>query len=759
MLRHLKFRKNFFHKTQRRFASSGYYVLLPQIPPDTFSTSETNELLNTTKVPSSFKIESKKFRDAIGLLSLNFESNVWKVEMMLKDPTYSRLKLLSDLDSSELDYAVAITTVVHIIENLPAFDKLLKRADQARNWKYKSGPIYYAVKELLADNPRNIQLQHHVHMGKVNGVELTPKALHVVEKLYADISSDLGKFNENISSANAAFKHLIADETHLGDMSITDVTAIAKDKSNPKRGPWVLNLNKQCYNAFMENSPVQALRWNLWQAYHQRASDRNRNNSVLLENVRGCRRRIAKTLGYRNNAELSLETKLAGNVHNVKSMIATLLVKCMPQQKKEHERLQEFATSQGFESTLKPWDVQYWRKKEREHLFGLQDLTFPYEETLASLLKFTSTLFPIEYEKVSDTHYRIHDKSTLVGQFVLDPFRTATKFPGMYTIRNKLFTTLIANFEPPIHGKQSCLTPQELTLLFEYFGHLLQKCFAPNDESIPVDFKIPGHFLTYWLGNKNFVESYLGLKDERLNNFLKSRLHFAATDVCHELYLSDLGLELDLSEEFWHDLVKKMWPTYSATELDKNKHLCSSILVHYGSQYYGDLWSRMLAADCYRAFVELREPKDLAVDGSRFYKSLLDGRDSSQPSERFRSFRGRDPSPDAFIWSIGQSCKFGRPIPGSCKCGTEKEPICGSDLEDYKNLCEFKCAQDCNPSLVKFKGLLYFKSLHDVLKKSGTLKRSECLRLVQDQSWTGQKLLNHCHRVNTEDNASSTEPK
>lgn len=83
----------------------------------------------------------------------------------------------------------------------------------------------------------------------------------------------------------------------------------------------------------MENSPVPALRWNLWQAYNQRGTDNaliadRKTNSMFIEEIRSNRKKIAKLIGYKNHTEVALESRLVANAHNVKSMIATLLVKC-----------------------------------------------------------------------------------------------------------------------------------------------------------------------------------------------------------------------------------------------------------------------------------------------------------------------------------------------------------------------------------------------------------------------------------------------
>jgi Zn-dependent oligopeptidase len=41
-----------------------------------------------------------------------------------------------------------------------------------------------------------------------------------------------------------------------------------------------------------------------------------------------------------------------------------------PKQAEEFEELKTYAASKGFEGLLHPWDVDYWRRRQRVELFG-----------------------------------------------------------------------------------------------------------------------------------------------------------------------------------------------------------------------------------------------------------------------------------------------------------------------------------------------------------------------------------------------------
>jgi len=63
----------------------------------------------------------------------------------------------------------------------------------------------------------------------------------------------------------------------------------------------------------------------------------------------------------------------------------------------------------------------------------------------------------------------------------------------------------------------------------------------------------------------------------------------------------------------------------------------------------------MLAADIYQSFVESNKREMWRVQGLRFRGSFLSMGGGYHPNKVFRQCRGRDPCPDAFLWSLGLS--------------------------------------------------------------------------------------------------------
>jgi len=129
--------------------------------------------------------------------------------------------------------------------------------------------------------------------------------------------------------------------------------------------------------------------------------------------------------------------------------------------------------------------------------------------------------------------------------------------------------------------------------------------------------------------------------------------------LCHELYLSALDIDLYSRNDFWMDIMKNLWPIYhSPLQLDKrDSHVCSFLSIFSGdfaAAYYSTLWSQMLAADAYQKFVEKDQGRDAwRQHGRRFRETFLSMGGGYHPNTVFREFRGRDPSLDAILWTLG----------------------------------------------------------------------------------------------------------
>ena len=75
----------------------------------------------------------------------------------------------------------------------------------------------------------------------------------------------------------------------------------------------------------------------------------------------------------------------------------------------------------------------------------------------------------------------------------------------------------------------------------------------------------------------------------------------------------------------------------------------------YAAGYYSYKWAEVLSADAFAAFEEVGLDDEEAVRevGRRFRDTVLSLGGGTHPSEVFRAFRGRDPSPDALLRHSG----------------------------------------------------------------------------------------------------------
>jgi peptidyl-dipeptidase Dcp len=72
----------------------------------------------------------------------------------------------------------------------------------------------------------------------------------------------------------------------------------------------------------------------------------------------------------------------------------------------------------------------------------------------------------------------------------------------------------------------------------------------------------------------------------------------------------------------------------------------------YSAGYYSYLWSDVLTADAYEAFVEAGGPYDKAV-AERLRKYIFSVGNTVDPAEAYRAFRGRDPRVEALMRKRG----------------------------------------------------------------------------------------------------------
>ena len=535
------------------------------------------------------------------------------------------------------------------------------------------------------------------------------------------ISEKLGKLSTDFSnnvldSTNSWF--LILDNRSQVDglpervlelMAISAHTHLKKDgEADSKNGPWKLSLDIPTYTAFMTYANDRNLREKLYKSFVGRASEGEKDNSQIIEEILSLRTKQANLLGYESWAELSLSTKMAKEIKNVEKLLEELREPAFKTALKELDILDKFSKANGFPQSekIKAWDISYWSELLRKEKLNLDQESlrpwFPLNEVLKGLFNLSEKLFEIKVIEATNEAPIWNDdvlffnilnkKDEKIASFYLDPYsRPESKRGGAWMDeclnknnigKNTLpVAYLVCNQTPPSKDKPSLMSFEEVQTLFHEFGHGLQHMLttinlpqAAGINNVEWDaVELPSQFMENWCFHKNtllnFAKHYKTgekLSDDNFEKLLNNRtfncgmatlrqLHFAITDLrLHSNMYINKGKTAD---EIRREIAKE---TTIIKPIKEDQFLCcfSHIFAGgYSAGYYSYKWAEVLSSDAFSMFEEadLENIQNIQSIGKKFKDTILSLGGSLSPLEIFKLFRGREPKTDSLIRHLGLS--------------------------------------------------------------------------------------------------------
>ncbi|XP_055903740.1 oligopeptidase A [Eupeodes corollae] len=705
------FRQKYLFFLQRQISTTkcnkGYIVLVPEIGEDACS---MEALLKPDGLPHFDTITIETCMGAIGHQALDIENKVKDLETRINsEENVDSEKIFKELDvvTGPLDTTWGIAKALYMGNStlIPtkSYINIHDRARNARASKFNSKTIYDTIEKEYNSNP-NVEheksrlMKKYLLEGKLNGLNLSEKDNDILKDVLLNLGKERAHFKNKVNVSVNNFVHNITNFNMVRDFPSNLLESMALDPNQPANGPWRVSLQPQMVKSFLKYCPDRTERWNIWQANNRKASgqsEKSLENSSHLEKIRALRKRQANLLGYKTYVEMSMQTKMIKDVKNAKQIFAKLLQYAGPRQSVEIQSLQEFAQESGFDQNLDQYDIPYWQRKYLRSKFDLNEETikefFPLPRVFSGLFKFSEELFNIKILERNSAavwhpdvkYYDVYDASDAskpIGGFYVDCYSKENRFGNnsgwMVGIKNRNVLAgnnplcgLVFNFNEPLYGKPHLLSIDDLRIVFKTFGTTLQHLLTQANytdlsglSNIEWDAsQVSGQVLANFLDNDKALKEISGhyatdepLPGDVMNNIKLLKKNMAGYNLCNELYLSDLDLELHQSDDFWLDIVKKLWPVYQCLPLDKkDAHPCSMVDIFSGdwaAAYFSHLYSKVLAADIYDAFSE--ENKSPAEIGQRFRDTFLSTGGAVCTAEVFRRFRGRDPSVEALLKSL-----------------------------------------------------------------------------------------------------------
>ena len=419
------------------------------------------------------------------------------------------------------------------------------------------------------------------------GADLPGEAKERLKALHVELAQLEQQFSEHLLDATAAYELLVEDEARLeGVPEAAKRRAGAKARERGLEG-WLLTLDYPSVEPILKHCEDRALRQEIHVAYATRCREGEHDNRALVARILRLRDEVARTLGYGDFADYTLEERMARSGGRAAAFEEDLVERTRPYFERDVQSLREHATTLGLPE-LEPWDVAFVTEHLRKERYAIDDELlrpyFPLGRVLDGLFEIVRRTFGfrIEERDINEVWHRdvryfeIFDEAdeARVGAFYTDWFPRKEKRQGAWM--NNFITggpgadgfaphlgVICGNFTPPDGDAPALLTHREVQTIFHEFGHLLHHCTSrveiPSRAGIHVAWdwvELPSQLMENWTWERQALDLFARhhetgerLPDELYEKMIAARRFMGGWAQMRQLSLGtvDLALHRDLA--------------------------------------------------------------------------------------------------------------------------------------------------------------------------------------------------------------------
>ncbi len=566
---------------------------------------------------------------------------------------------------------------------------------------FKRIKAVYESEEMLTLRPEDRRLVELTYQKYVrNGATLSDAA----RERYAEIDARLAELQTRFAA------NLLADEENyvvfisaeqLGGLpaSFVDVAAAAARKRG-RPGDYAITNTRSSMDPFLTFSTERALREQVWRNYYSRGDngDQYDNNALIAEILR-LRDERSELLGYNSYASWRLQDRMAGTPEAALSLLMEVWPAALARAEEEIADMQALADAEGAEITIEPWDYRYYAEQVRRARFDLDSNEvkqyLQLDKLREAMFFVAGELFDFDFIPVPegsvpvfDDHMRVWEvrknpTGALVGLWYLDPFARqgkrsgawATSYRGHDTVDGKQVVLVAnnSNFVAGAPGEPVLISLDDAETLFHEFGHALHaltsKVDYPSLNTGVRDYtEFQSQLLERWLLTDPVMDNYLVNVEtgEPIPPELVAKIRNAATfnqGFRTVEYLGSAIVDLRFhtadpadidADTFEREVLAELGMPDAIVMRHRSPqfhHVFSS--EGYSAGYYGYMWADVLTADAAEAFIASPDGfyNEAMVDA--MVDTLFAPRNSIDPAEAYRLFRGRDADVSALLRDRG----------------------------------------------------------------------------------------------------------
>ncbi|MDG2081333.1 MAG: M3 family metallopeptidase [Bacteroidales bacterium] len=581
-------------------------------------------------------------------------------------------------------------------ELAPLFSEFRSKITQNEKLFQRIKTVYQASME----NPLPLDQQRVVELIYIsfamNGAELDAKKKATYAAINKKLSSLYTKFSNNVLHDEENYVTYLNEE-QLGGLSqgyIKSAARIAADKGH--EGKYAITNSRSSMDPFLTYSTERELRKQVWTNYYSRGDNNDEyDNKKIIAEILKLRRERVELLGHKNYAEWRLQDRMAKTPENAMGLMEAVWPAAISRVGEEVDDMQALAYANGDNIIIEPWDYRFYAEKVRKEKYDLNSEEVKQYLQLDQLTEamhyvagklFNYNFSPVPEGSVPVFHedvkvWEVTDKSSgeNIGLWYLDPyaregkrsgawantFRSHTTFDG----KKNVLATNNSNFVKPASGEALLVSWDDATTFFHEFGHALH--FFSSNVKYPTlnggvrDYtEFQSQLLERWLSTDEVINNYLIhnktgepmppelvakiKKASTFNQGFSTTEYLASAIMDMKLHLADpTNIDIEVFErETLEDLnMPKELPMRHRTP--HFGHVFSG--EGYATAYYGYMWADVLTSDASEAFAQAPGGFYDEEMSAKLVEYLFAPRNSIDPAEAYRLFRGRDAKIEALM--------------------------------------------------------------------------------------------------------------
>jgi len=503
-------------------------------------------------------------------------------------------------------------------------------------------------------------------------------------------------FGQNVLGDEKAYALILEQEADLDGLPASAIAAAAEaaeERGHP--GQWAITLSRSSVEPFLQFSARRDLRERVWRAFVARGA--GANGPVMAETV-ALRAETAALLGYATFADYKLADTMAAAPAAALDLLARVWRPARAAAVEDGKALQAMIAAEGGNFELQAWDWRYYAEKRRQALYDFDEgairAHLPLDNVLAAAFDVAGRLFGLTFAERFDVDlphpeargFEAKDAdgrhvALFIGDFFARPEKRSGAWMSAFRDQHRLdgdvtpIVVNVLNAARGAKGEPALLSHDEARTLFHEFGHGLHGMLSDvaypylSGTNVARDFvELPSQLYEHWLDRPEVLSRFARhyqtgapIPDDLVARMTQARAHGQAHATVEFLAsaFTDMrahGLaearDIDVSALEAAELKRlgmpgAIAPRHAAPHF---QHIFSG--DGYAAGYYSYLWSEVLDADAFEAFVESGDVFDPALAG-RLRKFIYAAGGGRAPDELYAAFRGRAPDPGALLRKRG----------------------------------------------------------------------------------------------------------